>query len=135
MTKLNNVVLTVCDVMGWQKEDVYALNIWLEAYANLLGSNQEEKSIRCVRNALALECGFPADDINQWFHTVISLIFYDLLHILKQHKVTKATLKKLEKSFSPNINFAASSFNNDFDAIDFKQERDFIIAQALALVS
>ena len=135
MDKLNNVVLAVCDVMGWQEEDVYALNIWLEAYANLLGKDMEEKAVRCAIAALALEIGFPSSDLNTWIYTVLSLIFYDLLSILMRSKgVNKTKLKQLECCFSPNLNMAASSFNNCFDQIDFQQERKAIIAQAIALL-
>ena len=141
MAHLNNVTLTVCDVMGWQAEDVYALNIWLEAYANLLGRDQEEKAVNCIRNALAVASEFPVTDINQWFHTAISIIFYELALILKQdeaysgHATLHGKLRQLEQAFAPSINCAASSFNNCFDQIDFEQDRESIVRQAITLLT
>lgn len=117
-----NVILTVPDVMGWSEVDTLALTKWLNAYANLLGRKKEVQAVQVVRNALVLEGDFPALDINRWFYTVISLIFYEMLSILRDYDTTKHTnLEQLEKSFSPSINHAASRLNNCLDGIDFEQ--------------
>ncbi len=132
---LNNVILTVPDVMGWSGVDTLALTKWINAYANLLGKNSEEQAMQTIRNALALEGDFPTRDINRWFYTVISLIFYEMLSILREFDAAKhANLIQLEKSFSPSINYAASRFNNCFDNIDFEQEKESIMEQAMKLI-
>lgn len=135
MSELNNVVLTVCDVMGWQEEDVYVLNCWLEAYANLLGKHEEIRAIHCVKAAMALE-GLPAHDINCWNKTTLTLIFYELVQALRlqNDKQLTAAITELTKQFSPHVNYAVCRFNNCFDAIDFEQSRDVIIAQAVKLL-
>lgn len=133
--KLNHVILTVPDVMGWSEVDTLALTQWLNAYANLLGNSSEEQAVQMVRNALALEGDFPTYDMNRWFHTVISLMFYELLSILQECDAAKNTnLEQLEKSFSPSINYAASRFNNCFDGIDFEQGKEKIVEQMLQLL-
>jgi len=130
-----NVILTAPDVMGWSAIDTLALTKWLNAYANLLGRKREVQAVQVVRNVLALEGDFPTHDINRWFHTVISLIFYEMLSILREYATTKHTnLEQLEKSFSPSINYAASRFNNCFDGIDYEQNREVIVAQTSTLL-
>jgi hypothetical protein len=135
--KLNHVILTVPDVTGWDDTDVAALTKWLNAYANLLGKNSEEQAVQVVRNALALEGDFPANDINRWFYTVISLIFYELEQVLTKQANKKQTnlLVKLKANFSPITDFAFSCFGNFMDDIDFEQSRDAIVAQAMKLIN
>src|SRR5258708_6076792 len=104
MATIHSMALTVCDVLGWHEKDVYALNGWFEAYANLLGN--QEKALNCIRNALAVEDTFPVTDINQWLHAIIRLIFYELAAILTRDtkdQALKTKIKRLEKTFAPNI--------------------------------
>jgi hypothetical protein len=137
MEKRNNVILKVQHVMGWQDEHVAALTGWINAYANLLGTDQEEKAIDCIRTAMALEGEYPPLDINRWFYTVLSLIFYELAGILCKNERTANSklLQKMQKQYAPETDFAASCFGNCFDEIDFEQQREAIIEEAIQILS
>ena len=137
MVTLNNVQLTVADVMGWPEAEVDALTRWINAYANLLGKSRDKEAIENVRMAMALEGYFPAFDVNRWFYTVISLIFHELVGILKLNALTKNTnlLKKMSNNFAPETNSEASRFGNRFDGINFGRNRDSIIKQAAELLT
>lgn len=131
----NNITLTLHDITGWDDADVAALTKWLNAYANLLGDGSETKALQCAQVALAVDFDFPCGNINSWLHTVLALVFYELVTLLRRNSTVKhANLEQLEKQYLPVIQGADSRFNNIMDGIDFEQNREAIVAQAVKLL-
>jgi hypothetical protein len=139
MTELNHVTLNVTDVTGWTEADITTLTHWMSGYANILGDRQEYKALHYIRMALAMDCGYPTHELDQWFRIVLNLLFYELVSMLTDYikayclPLTEA-LQTITQHFSPIIHGKDSRLQNRFDQIDFQQTRENIIQQAVKLL-
>jgi len=135
----NDMELIYFGVAGWNWDEIETMYPWLKAYANVLGDKR--KAQNCLKVALLFQYGEPVTTIEQCLKTVIKLIFHELVGTIKKYDAyhdnakLKANLTQLEKSFSPSVGHNGSYiFGNCFDKINFEQERDLIIIQAVELV-
>lgn len=128
----------ICDITGWGELDIQALEKWIARYAKIIGDYDDRRAIKCIRNSISIEHDTPAYDINVWLNATIYLLFYQITsHLKHSHRANQklyANIKRLEQNFCPDINALASSFNNCFDHLDFEQEKESILEQAVGLV-
>ena len=132
-------MLTIRDITNWGNSDIAALENWISIYARLLGDKYDHRAITCIKSAIAIEHEFPVTEINTWYHTTLTLIFYQInINIKRTHKDNAelmGDIRKLEQNFSPYINALASSFSNCFDYIDFEKTSEEIVKQVVNSLS
>jgi len=127
-------MLNVCDVTNWGNSDIATLEKWISIYAKLIGDKYDHRAISVIKSAIVIEYKFPVTDINVWYKVTITLIFYHitshLKHTSRANRDLISRIHKLEREFSPSINYLATSFCNCFDYVDFEQSREKIFRQA-----
>ncbi len=132
-------MLTVRDITNWGNSDIATLENWIGVYAKLIGDKYDHRAISFIKSAIAIEHEFPVTEINTWYHTTLTLIFYHITTNIKRTHKDNAELMssviKLEQNFSPYINALASSFSNCFDYIDFEKPSEEILKQVITSLS
>lgn len=120
-------MLNLTDVLGWGYLDVKALEDYIEVAKKFdIYPEDIKEDIK----------GYDGDvtDINAWFYSSITLIFYEIRDELKKSTDDGELLEKIEEmedNFNPFINYMDSWFNNFLDDIDFNQDKEKILKDVI----
>lgn len=119
-------MLNLTDVLGWGSLDVKALEDYIKTAEKFkISSDDIKEDIRSYEG--------DATDINYWFYSTITLIFYEVMREIRviAEKNGDAELidktEYLENNFDPFINYMDSWFGNCLDDIDFNQGKEEIL--------
>ena len=125
--------LTVCNVLDWGSMDVAKL----EEYVNI--AEKWNIDIDAIKNYIENN-GDKLSDINAWFYSTISLIFYNIMDRVQDYinieleeeaDLLMEKWQKVQNEFAPFINYLDSWFGNFFDEIDLIGNEEEIIKEII----
>ena len=120
---MKKIKINLMNVLDWGSGDITALERYL-TIADLWGI-----SIYDIADTIEFTNG-DKTKINDWFYTVIELIFSTVMKEVQEvHPELETKIEKLNDNFLPFINYLDSWFNNFLDDVELYDEKEKVIAE------